>query len=116
MRQLDLVDFMARQAPAARATDPETSAQAADAHPWIRRVDRLAVLIAHANHPNGLTDFELADIVKRQQTSAGKRRGELRDLGMIEQTDERRAAPSGSMAIVWKITDIGREFVREIPA
>lgn len=113
-RQLDLVDFMARQAPAARASDPETSQEAGEAHPWMRRVDRMAVLVAHFNHPNGLTDFELADIVKRQQTSAGKRRGELRDIGMIEQTDERRAAPSGSSAIVWRITEIGHEFAKGV--
>jgi len=44
----------------------------------------------------------------RQQTSAGKRRGELRDAGYIEDGLMRRPAPSGSMAIVWCITAKGR--------
>jgi hypothetical protein len=57
--------------------------------------------------PDGLTDFELADIMGRQQTSAGKRRGELRDIGLVSDTGYRRPAPSGSMAIVWAITRQG---------
>lgn len=92
---------------AARRSDPETSHQAADRHPALRQTDRRAALLAHAAYPAGLTDFELADIMGRQQTSAGKRRGELRDLGMIEQTKDRRPAPSRSPAIVWRITADG---------
>jgi hypothetical protein len=93
--------------PGSRRTDPETSHQAADRHPALRRTDRRDALIAHADHPAGLTDYELADLIGRQQNSAGKRRGELRDLGLIEQTDKRRPAPSGSPAIVWRITQSG---------
>ena len=92
----------------ARNTDPETSHLAAEAHPAIRAHDRRLVLRAHAERPNGLTDFELGALVGRQQTSAGKRRGELRDAGLIEATDARRLAPSGSPAIVWRITLAGR--------
>jgi hypothetical protein len=114
--QPDMLDWLATRAPASRATDPDTSHQAAETHQITRAHDRMAVLLAHAAHQSGLTDFELADIVNRQQTSAGKRRGELRDLGMIEATDQRRPAPSGSAAIVWKITQLGREFVRGMSA
>jgi hypothetical protein len=46
----------------------------------------------HDANPDGLTDFELGAMVGRQQTSAGKRRGELRDLGYIEETALRRQA------------------------
>lgn len=99
---------------AARRSDPETSHQAADRHPKLRQSDRRAALLAHAARPDGLTDFELADVMARQQTSAGKRRGELRDMGYIEQTKERRPAPSGSPAIVWKITAGGLVVAREI--
>lgn len=112
--QLDLMSFLAERAPASRATDPQTSHEAAEAHPLIRSRDRMAALRAHAANPRGLTDHELADLMQRQQTSAGKRRGELRDIGMIEQTDERRAAPSGSSAIVWRITEIGHEFAKGV--
>src|SRR4051812_33799160 len=103
MTQIDMLNWLATRAPASRASDPQTSHQAAEAHQLTRTHDRMAVLLAHVAHPNGLTDFELAEIVGRQQTSAGKRRGELRDLGMIEQTDERRASPSGSTATVWRV-------------
>lgn len=109
-RQLDMLLLP----PSTRASDPETSWRAADRHPVMRREDRVAVLIAHYRNPKGLTDFELGDIVKRQQTSAGKRRGELRDNGLIEQTSERRPSPSGSSAIVWRITLEGLRLGRTI--
>lgn len=91
----------------ARRTDPDTSHTAAGAHPLMRAHDRRMTLRAHAQHPEGLTDFELGKLIGRQQTSAGKRRGELRDAGLIETTDARRPAPSGSPAIVWRITPAG---------
>lgn len=89
--------------PGARNSDPETSHRAAARDPQRKAKDRAKVWAAHLANPDGLTDFELADIVGRQQTSAGKRRGELRDLGLIEATELRRPAPSGSPAIVWRI-------------
>jgi hypothetical protein len=98
--------------PGARLTDPETSHLAADRSKALTAADRRMVLMVHANHPLGLTDFELADITGRQQTSVGKRRGELRDLGLIAETTERHPAPSGSPAIVWKITEAGQEFLK----
>lgn len=105
MKQLDLLN----PGPAARATDPETSQAAAVRRPAGRTKDRTEVFLAHIQHPEGLTDFELADLLKRQQTSVGKRRGELRDLGMIEDSKLRRPAPSGSPAIVWRITEAGKK-------
>lgn len=86
----------------ARPTDPDTSwAAAADAL-VNADTDRARVLEMHRAHPEGLTDFELAELMGRQQTSVGKRRGELRDRGLIEHAGFKRAAPSGSMSIVWK--------------
>ena len=96
--------------PAARHTDPITSHQAASRKKITAGSDRAHALIVHARHPHGLTDFELADILQRQQTSAGKRRGELRDAGLIEETEYRRNAPSGSPSIVWRITEAGKKF------
>ncbi len=48
-----------------------------------RNTDRALVLEAHQQHPSGLTDFELAALLGRQQTSVGKRRGELVNAGLI---------------------------------
>jgi len=85
-----------------RNTDPDTSRAAAADKP-VRLTDRERALALHRAHPDGLTDFELADLMDRQQTSAGKRRGELAALGYIRDSGRRRPAPSGSKAIVWEI-------------
>lgn len=90
--------------PGARNTDPDTSHSAANANPKLREADRRMVLLIHAMFPNGLTDYDLAHHTGRQQNSVGKRRGELRDEGLIAATTERRPAPSGAMCIVWRIT------------
>jgi hypothetical protein len=90
--------------PGHRNTDPDTSREAAARQ---RVTDRRLALNLHRQHPDGLTDFELADLMGRQQTSAGKRRGELRDLGYVEDSGQRRPAPSGAKAIVWRITEQG---------
>lgn len=100
--------------PAARLTDPDTSHAAADYPKLLRRQDRIDTLLQHHSHPAGLTDFELAALMDRQQTSVGKRRGELRDLGLIADSGQRRAAPSGAGAIVWRITDEGRREAARI--
>lgn len=73
-----------------------------------RQTDREKVLETHRQFPGGLTDFELASVMGRQQTSIGKRRGELVRAGLIIGTTERRPSPSGSAAIVWKITPEGQ--------
>jgi hypothetical protein len=96
----------------ARASDPYTSHLAARRTPILRSRDRMLVLYEHAKYSKtGLTDFELAANLNRQQTSVGKRRGELRDLGLIHATSLRRLAPSGSAAIVWALTFKGRVFL-----
>lgn len=99
--------------PAARTSDPPTSHQAAARHPRLRGRDRWAVLQMHARkRATGLTDFELALFMDRQQTSVGKRRGELCKFDLIENSGTTRPAPSGSPAIVWRITAAGMEAVR----
>lgn len=85
-----------------RATDPVTSllaAQKASVNAATLRARCLETLRAH---PAGLTDFELADVIGSQQTSAGKRRGELVAQGLVCNSGLRRPSPSGSPSIVWK--------------
>lgn len=86
---------------AARRTDPETSHHAANHD---RTTDRARALDILRAHPDGLTDFELADLMHRQQTSAGKRRHELMAAGLVEYAGHTRPAPSGSPARVWRPT------------
>ena len=86
----------------ARTTDPITSHIAARPD---RVTDRARALTAlRTAGMEGLTDFELGDRIGRQQTSAGKRRLELCALGLVCNSGQRRPAPSGSPAIVWRIT------------
>ena len=86
----------------ARTTDPDTSWDAASDASIRADTHRARVLATLRNHPDGLTDFELGELLGLQQTSAGKRRGELRDKGLVEDAGLKRPAPSGSMSIVWR--------------
>lgn len=88
--------------PVARRTDPDTSWAAAEDASVNAATHRARVLAALRAHPDGLTDFELGDLLGLQQTSVGKRRGELRDKGLVFNAGFKRPAPSGSMSIVWK--------------
>lgn len=102
-------------APRHRATDPATARRAAAAQTPARMSQgRLEVLAALFSDGPG-TDFELGDRVGRQQTSAGKRRGELVKLGLVERVGVGRA-PSGAAAAVWALTPAGRDFYRSLIA
>lgn len=107
---------------AVRSTDPETSRLAAIyTFPNVGR-DRARVLVAlAAAGAAGLTDFELERETGIKQTSCGKRRGELRDDGLVQALSTpdgehpcgrrpvRRLAPSGTPAQVWAVTPAGVE-------
>jgi hypothetical protein len=94
--------------PTARASDPGTSHTAAARASVRAATDRALVLRIHQQWTAGLTDFELAELAGRQQTSLGVRRGDLRKAGLIRDSGLKRPAPSGSPATVWIITEEGR--------
>lgn len=98
----------------ARSTDPETSHRAAKRVSSNKANDYKLVLRIHAEHVDGLNDFELAAFAGRAQTSLGVRRGELRDAGLIEYAGFTRPSPSGSPARVWRLTEAGRRAVLEV--
>lgn len=101
--------------PVARSTDPETSHMAAaDAKRAAPAFRTRCLLALAAAGPGGLTDFELADDVESIQTSAGKRRHELCDAGMVEFAWEHRPSPTGSKARVWRVTSAGIAAAREL--
>jgi hypothetical protein len=91
-----------------RATDPATSVIAAEENRPRRRTQRQQVLDnivdAWRHGRTGCTDFEHAPI---QQTSAGKRRGELVTLGLVEASTSWRYSPAHAVAIVWTPTEDG---------
>lgn len=88
--------------PLARATDPGTShGAAAQTKARAPRHRELALKVLR-EHPEGLSDFELAAITRVPQTSIGKRRLELQRMGLVAATDERRPSPTGTPAMVWR--------------
>jgi hypothetical protein len=73
---------------------------------------RLNVLVELVRRGNvGATDYELAVALGVLRTSAGKRRKELFELGMVQDTDERRPTDTGASAIVWRVNSKGRDYV-----
>jgi len=109
VREAKLVPVKAHQRrvtalkPTARKSDPPTSHIASKAVRARAPRDRDRVL-AYLKEHGPATDFEIAEALGGQQTSLGVRRGELRRMGLVEATGERRASPSGSPAIVWRAT------------
>jgi hypothetical protein len=114
--QLTLDDYMAQQ-PRTRTGDWSTSVAAASG--ISASAGRLLALKTLYGHPGGLTDFELSDLTGRQQTSIGKRRGELFAVGLVEVLRDglgnpvKRPAPSGALALVWVITSAGVEYLKQ---
>lgn len=114
-QQLTLTDVTGMH----RATDPDTSQAAAVIAISHAQTDRERVLeLLASEHPAGLTDFQLAAITGRKQTSIGKRRGELVDLGLAERARDANGcwalgvSDTGSPCAVWCITGRGVDFHR----
>ncbi len=61
------------------------------------------VLATLAEHSDGLTDFELAEVTGRYKPSIGKRRTDCYAMGLVVDSGERRPTPSGANAIVWRL-------------
>jgi hypothetical protein len=97
----------------ARNTDPATSHKAAASHrSW--GDSHWAVLTAlAAAGDTGMLDHEHQPINRLQQDTAGKRRGELVESGLVAPSGWTRKTPRGSDAMVWVITAKGRELLRQ---
>lgn len=112
IEQQSLLDWKPKQA--FRNTDPATSREAAKKAELRASEGRLAVLRHLMERP--YTDFQLGDLVGRPQSSAGKRRGELRDHGYVEAALDgdgeqvTRLSPNGGKSMVWQITTAGIAF------
>jgi predicted ArsR family transcriptional regulator len=107
--QLSLDDAIAEnRLGATRTTDPETSRAAAVVNLPNSGAQRRAVFeeLRRAGG-DGRTDYELGFALDILRTSAGKRRKELVEQGLVEATDERRETDTGSRAIVWRLTEKG---------
>jgi hypothetical protein len=90
-----------------RNTDPATSHEAGQLQ-YNNVNDRQLVLGTHYKNQDGLNDYELSDPYHRQQNSLGKRRTELFQAGLIEDSGLRRKGHTKSPCTVWRITEFGR--------
>jgi hypothetical protein len=92
-----------------RSTDPQTSVEAANANQDSRAKLRLRVFdYLKSVGERGANDYEISEALssptcKVLRTSAGKRRGELVDLGLAEYAGFSRPTDTGSSARVWRV-------------
>jgi hypothetical protein len=91
-----------------RATDPETARLAAAAAERRLTDNQWLVLrsLVEAGR-SGLLDHDHEARNGLKQDTAGKRRGELQELGLVEPTGERRYTPRRSLAGVYRATAQG---------
>jgi hypothetical protein len=114
MSQLDLLTW---PGPTSRNGDRMTSHEAATRAGMRASEGRMLVLLNLTVKP--MTDFELAAETGWQQTSIGKRRHECLMNSLVERAldgrgeEVRRPSPSGSPALVWAITQAGREYYKQ---
>ena len=99
----------------ARATDPETSLLAAATATAGLTHNQIVVLTAlAAAGDRGMIDHDHEPLNGLKQDTAGKRRGELVDQGLVVDSGQRRKTPRGAKAIVWTITPAGDVTLRSL--
>lgn len=98
--------------PLFRATDPDTSKAAAQSVQKALKGRLYTLLCVYSrNYPEGLTD-EQACAQADMFVGGWKRCSDLRRLGYIKDTGERRLTSSGRMGIVCQITGDGIKELR----
>ena len=88
--------------PLFRATDPDTSRNAVP-----RRGSQAMTLLALYDNLGGLTDEQAVEI--SGLTGGWKRCSDLRRLGLIADSGDRRTTIGGAKAMVYRITPAGKE-------
>jgi predicted transcriptional regulator len=84
-------------------------------NPKLRSAQRVRVLKALVEFGvDGATDYELGNRLNILRTSAGKRRKELLEIGLVARTGKTRPTDTGSSGIVWRVTDQGTEIARQL--
>ncbi len=96
----------------ARNTDPLTSVEAAESVDDIARRNAHAAIMRALFEHGPQTDWQLGRRLGLIATSAGKRRGELRDMGLVADSGHRGPTETGpKRAIRWALTDAGSREV-----
>ena len=91
------------EVPGHRYVDTSIAAAAAIA-PQCGRLQRLALAAIKAAGPSGLTTDELASRLGLDRGSVQPRTSELKLLGLIRDSGQRRRNANGKRAIVWTAT------------
>jgi len=92
--------------PGSKGPDGTSQAAAANIAPRVAGMRR-KVLEAYGVHGEA-TVLELAALTGLDRYSVNPRVSELRRMGLVESTGERRANPSGQSAAVQRLTEKGR--------
>jgi predicted ArsR family transcriptional regulator len=90
----------------ARATDPDTSREAARdavASGSVARHESL-ILAALAGHAAGMTSEEIATAAGLDRHAAARRLPELERRGLVRRGEPRRSAGSGRRGVTWGLT------------
>jgi hypothetical protein len=75
---------------------------------------RRRVLDLIARSEDGLTDQQMQDLLQMDPSTQRPRRGELEEDGWIENSGRIRRTRSGSKAVIWVLTEKGREQWRPL--
>jgi hypothetical protein len=90
--------------PVARITDAETAHMAAASITERAQHDAHAKVLALLAEHGPLSDFDLARLTGRKQTSVGVRRGELVTIGLVVAHDRAGVSDTGSPCTRWALT------------
>ena len=96
----------------ARSTDPDTAHQAAVMPRDLADKHLLVLQLLHDHGPS--TDWDLSQLAARHgmnliPTSIGKRRQELKTVGLVMDSGRRRATGTGATAICWMLSQAGKQ-------
>lgn len=110
--QLSLLDYLdavnvvtSNEAGLSHNRDHDTSRRAAWDNAPRSGSQRARVLLSLAHRAS--TDYELERLLNMKRPSPGNRRGELVTGGFVVDSGQRRPTDTGSLAIVWEVTDKG---------
>lgn len=96
--------------PKARASDPHTSKEAGAAQTSRKNGPiHAAVLLFLWEHPDSRDD-DLHEAIGGPDSTPRKRRGELRDAGLVEATGE-GISNYGKHTLRWSLTEAGKDYV-----
>jgi hypothetical protein len=100
--------------PSTHRTNDRDTARTAGERVNLTEGQRKVFLALAGAGTRGLLDHDHERLNGLIPTSAGKRRLELMQAGLVVDSGHRRATDTGTAAIVWVLTDAGRQVARSM--